>query len=168
LKTFKAWCAQRGIIEEFENVQDFKQRFFRHLQITLRDNPYLSKLLTTPQADIIQNAQNAEPLPALSSEAIVLLIETARDKNGNVLSFRHMAGHTIQANSKTFGDSKDRRSMARWEHAIEQLVSNDLIVPRGHKGEVFEITEAGYQLSEKLEKQADQLNQASKPTNPPP
>jgi hypothetical protein len=166
LTEFKTWCMQRGLVEQFENVIDFRQKFSRHLQIKLMDNPYLRQLVD-------RNSETATPSPApqrthsvspqspvnqrsisLSKEAIILLGEAAADKSGTIISARYIGGHTIQTNGKKFGDSSDRRSMARWEHAIEQLANQGLVIRRGNKNEIFEISGTGYQLAEELNSRA--------------
>ena len=159
LTDFKEWCKSRGLVEQFENIIDFRQKFSRHLQIMLRDNPYLKKLLAKMPSAERSHPPLSESQPFnLSQEAIVLLVEAAADKSGHLMSVRYLGGHTIQANGKKFGDPKDRRSMARWEHAIEQLVTNGLLVARGDKNEVFETTNAGYQLAESLNVHAAAFN----------
>ena len=40
--------------------------------------------------------------------------------------------------------------MAKWEEVLEQLRSNDLVVDRGYKGEVFQITNLGYQVADMI------------------
>ena len=36
--------------------------------------------------------------------------------------------------------------MARWEAALKQLLDHELVVARGYKNEVFEVTDKGYRL----------------------
>ncbi|WP_420407137.1 hypothetical protein [Hoeflea sp.] len=66
------------------------------------------------------------------------------------MSLRHMGGQTIQTNGRNFVDSGDRRSVARWEAAIDELIEYEFITPRGDKGEIFEITDKGYKYSDYL------------------
>ena len=41
--------------------------------------------------------------------------------------------------------------MARWKSAIQELENEDLIEDRGYKGEVFRITNLGYQIADMIE-----------------
>ena len=92
----------------------------------------------------------------LSEEAKKLLIEGSKDKNGTIVSVRHLGGQSIQTNSINFADSGDRRSIARWEAALEQLRYHGLIKAVGHKNEIFELTAKGFE-------QADALQGSGKP-----
>ena len=71
------------------------------------------------------------------------------------MNMRYLSGQAIQTNGINFADSKDRRSIARWEAALEQLLSEGLIVERGYKGELFEMTAKGYEVADKLSEVAD-------------
>lgn len=153
---FRRWCCDRGLIETFENIVDFRQKFSRHLQIALKDNPYLRGLLETawesagPGMPLANTTTPQDPGAHLSEEAKQLLLEATTDKSGVILKLATFGGRFIQTNGKKFGDVSDRRSMARWEYALDQLVSEDLVVDRSHKGEVFEVTEQGYQFAERI------------------
>jgi hypothetical protein len=88
---------------------------------------------------------------SLSEEARILLVEAAQDKNGTILKLATLGGRYIQSRGKTFGDPSDRRSSAKWEYALEQLVSAGLVLARGHKDQFFELSEPGYRMAEYLE-----------------
>ncbi len=163
LKEFKNWCREKGLIETYENVMDFQQKFTRHLSLTLNQNQYLSDILKSGSASPGNGASATRSIPAtpttpaagslglsLSEEAKQLLLEASLDKSGTIMNTAHIGGRTIQTNSKTFGDSGDRRSMARWEYALEQLMNHDLVVDRSYKGEVFEVADLGYQVADEL------------------
>lgn len=154
---FRRWCNQRGLTQEFENLIDFRQKFSRELQIALKNNQYLRDLFQSEERPVVSapsivgSRQIDDPLPyPLSKEAIALLDAASRDKSGMIMSVRYIGGHSIQASGMKFGDSADRRSMSLWEHALEQLIEHGLVIARGHKGEVFEVTKSGYDLAEKL------------------
>ena len=63
---------------------------------------------------------------------------------------RHIGGTALQTNGKNLIPSNERREIAKWEQALEELVSNDLVVARGYKGEMFEITNLGYQIADMI------------------
>lgn len=159
LKAFRTWCQKQGIIETFSNALDFQGKFRRHLQITLQKNSYLKSLLgqssvnddTTSSSSSIEPSDPREELiSSLSEEGRTLLLEASEDSSGTILKLATLGGRFIQTNGKTFGDSGDRRSSARWEFALDQLVSAGLVLARGHKDQVFEMSEPGYQLAEFL------------------
>lgn len=163
LKEFENWCQDKGLIETYDNVVDFQSKFTRQLSLKLKQNQYLSDILKSGSDSPANGASTTSailPTPttqaagslgfSLSEEAKQLLLEASLDKTGIVINSAHMGGRTIQTNSKTFGDSGDRRSMARWEYALEQLVNHGLVVERGHKGEIFEVADMGYQVADEL------------------
>lgn len=92
-----------------------------------------------------------EPAPAraaLSDEARTLLQGAASDPSGLVLFERYGAGVDLHTNGVSlFTDKQDHRALASWESALAELVERGLLVPRGERGEVFEITKRGYDLA---------------------
>jgi hypothetical protein len=96
-----------------------------------------------------------DPIPpraVLSEEARILLKEAALDPSGLVLFERYGASVDLHTNGMSFLTSKeDHRAMASWESAIEQLVNDGLLVARGERGEVFEITKSGYDAASRIE-----------------
>lgn len=160
LKKFRSWCENQGLIESFGNAQDFQGKFRRQLQISLQKNEYLKSLLsqiapngetTTLQAVPGAPSDPREELASsLSDEGRTLLLEASEGREGEILKLATLEGLLIQANGKTFGDSGDRRSSARWEFALDQLVNAGLALSRGAKGQVFELSEPGYQLADFL------------------
>lgn len=167
LKEFKNWCKGKGLIEEYDNLAAFSDKFRRHVQIMLRDNEYLKELqgtdsgvefgpATTPaleSEDAIRSALLRWPDNAmnLSEEAKTLLIEASKDKSGSIISIRFLNGQAIQTNNINFADSGDRRSIARWEAALDQLLLYELIVAKGYKNEIFEVTAKGFDIADALQ-----------------
>ena len=148
LQSFKAWCKNQGLYWEFDNLGDFRDKFRRHIQIMLRDNEYFHEAGDIARFDL-EDLVDEEPMESgLSNEAKVLLKEASRDQNGVIMSVRFIGGQVIQTNGRNLVDSGDRRSVARWEAALAELLDNGLVIPRGHKGEVFEVTDAGYRLAD--------------------
>lgn len=90
-------------------------------------------------------------LPNLSSEARIVLKESSLDAHGTVLWINHMGGTLIQVNDKQLIDSPVRREVARWESAVQELVNKELLVSSGQKGEIFQITNLGYQVADMIE-----------------
>ncbi len=104
------------------------------------------------------NSENISPpvesstqLPELSPEARVLLKEASLDPHGHILHVRYIGGTDIQTNGKNLIPSNERREVAKWEAALEELTYKDLLVERGHKGEVFEVSNLGYQIADMIE-----------------
>lgn len=157
LGDFKEWCFGHGLVESYDNISEFSEKFRRHLQMKVRDNPEIFEKTSREPVDLLQVFSSTRDVAVderLSDEAKRLLIEAAKDKSGTIMHMRYLSGQAIHTNGINFADSKDRRSIARWEAALEQLQSEELIVERGYKGEVFEMTAKGYDLADKLSQTA--------------
>ena len=152
LTEFKKWCRSKGLVEEFENLDDFRQKFTRQLQIALKDNEYLVRLISASALEAKQSNNDpsgpVESVYELSKEARTLLNEAADSKDGMIINTKTFNGHLIRTNDGTFGDGRNRGSMARWEFAIDSLVDHGLIKPSGTDGQVFEVTERGYKMAD--------------------
>ena len=152
LRTFKDWCKSQGLIEEFENLEQFRAKLAKQLPLCLSNNSYLKNLVTSNA--IVHPPVVAAPQPAavsyhLSAEAKTLLKTAAQKKDGTILKLAYISGRSIQAGGQSFG-GEDRRESARWENALNELVANDLVIARGYKDQVFELTHEGWRVSDEL------------------
>src|SRR4030042_3239538 len=87
LKKFKESCKSRGIFETYNDLNDFKTKFYRQLQIKINQDGYFSKM--TPSKDAIDVLREitkiAMPdIPSLTREAQALLKEVSQDSNGTI------------------------------------------------------------------------------------
>ena len=89
----------------------------------------------------------------LSEDAKELLIEAAQDPHGMILKTQSFGGTKVQTNGKQFAEAGNRRSEARWEHAIEDLFEKGLIDDPKGMGSVFIVAHDGFQLVNKLSNQ---------------
>ena len=101
----------------------------------------------------------------ISNEAKELLIEASKDTSGYILKMRHSGGTFIETNNKNMVPSQEARIIAKWEHALNELVENDFVEERGHKGEVFAVTHQGYAYVDTLKKETDVLQDKSSAEN---
>ncbi len=148
LKKFKESCQPRGLYEPYDSHSDFKEKFYRHLQLKLNQHQMFSAI--TPE-NISEVVASHTDIPSLSNEARVLLKEASLDPNGTIMQVRALNGTSIQTNRKNLIGSNERREIAKWESALEELINNDLVVERGHKGQVFHISNLGYQIADMIE-----------------
>ena len=88
------------------------------------------------------------PKGGLSKEARTLLTAAASDPSGYVLYEKFGAGVDLHTNGVSLlTDKFDHRAVATWESALQELVDRGLLVARGDRGEVYEITRKGYEAS---------------------
>ena len=152
VQEFKTRCRELGLVEQFDDTNEFKSKFSKQLQITLTKNEYL-KGLVTESAEIsvgvdthIQPEQNRY---SLTEEAITLLKAAAQKDDGTILKVAYIGGKHIQAGGQQFGGGAGRES-AKWESALNELVNDGLVVAIGYKDQVFELTHQGWALADKL------------------
>lgn len=152
LKTFKEWCKSQGLIEEFENVEQFRTKLAKQLPLCLANNSYLKDLVATgadSQPRIVTAPEPATGSYRLSEEAKTLLLAAAQKDDGTIIKMAYIGGRSIQAGGQSFG-GEDRRESARWENALNELVANELVVARGYKDQVFELTHEGWRVADEL------------------
>jgi hypothetical protein len=93
-----------------------------------------------------------DPIATLSNEARILLKKAASDPSGLVLFERYGASVDLHTNGASlFTDKADHRALAVWESALQELVKEGLLVARGDRGEVYEITKKGYDAAEHID-----------------
>ena len=64
---------------------------------------------------------------------------------------RNLAGERISAGNKTLTPKqRDPRAIASWVDGLEDLQRRRYIKDCGYKGEIFEVTPAGYKAADEL------------------
>lgn len=148
LDLFKTTCQLAGLYTEYCSLDDFRRKLTSHLQLKVNDHEMFKKKESKGINSVIYyNSNEIE----LSQEAKELLKNCSLDRDGQILKVVTMGGTSIGTNRKEFVQNNERREIAKWESAINELLTNDLIEEKGYKGEVFKITKAGYDLADKLE-----------------
>lgn len=151
LLSFKASCKERGLFQEYEDIADFREKFSRHLQLMLNDNPYFeTKNLRVPTTSFVDLAPVTFEF-ALSDEAKVLLAAAA-EGDGIIMHLAYLGGTDIQAGGRNFLESKDRQSIAKWEAAVDELERHGLTEDKAGKRELFFVTHEGYRAADGLPK----------------
>ncbi len=149
LKSFKNSCKSRGLLETYGDINEFKAKFYRQLQLKLKQDPYFLKH-SAPADDGGPTESSVPDLPSLSREAQTLLKEAVQDAKGMIFRIRAVEGPVIQTNGKGFVEKNNPRSGAIWESALGELEAARLIADRGHKRELFGVTREGYEVAELL------------------
>ena len=148
----KKW-QQQGLIEAYDNTEQFRQKLAKQLQLCLNKNSYLRNILDTPRADVPAPTVVQAPPPRrkfdLSEEEAMLLKAASSDENGMIARMEYLDGQKIQAGKKSFGED-NRREFSRWDGALQNLVNKGLVVGRGYKGEFFELTHEGWSAADAL------------------
>jgi len=134
LQTFKESCQSRGLYEIYDSHSDFKEKFYRHLQLKLNQH---EMFLGVNAGEIeMEPVHSNTRIPSLTNEARTLLKEASLDPHGYILYLRVIGGTHVQVNGKDMVLTNERREVAKWESAIQELVDNQLLTAVGHKGEI--------------------------------
>lgn len=147
LNAFKESCRNRSLYELYDNPSDFKEKFYRHLQIKVNEHDLFSGIEGTTSSEILELPI---PIPTLNEKSRILLKEASNDEHGIILHMRFIGGEEIQTNGRSLIESGNRREVAAWESALQELVDKGLAVDRSGKQEYFEITDAGYRMADMI------------------
>jgi hypothetical protein len=150
LKAFRASCQKRGLYATYGRHSEFKEKFYHHLQIKVNEHELFNESRDRSEIQTVI-VKSETKIPPLSDEAKVLLKEASMDSHGSILHVRYLGGTDIQTNGKNLITAQNRRHVAKWEAALQELLNADLILARGHKGELFEVTDKGYQIADMIE-----------------
>ena len=110
---------------------------------------------TLARTDVTQEGVSSGGLPGLSDDEITLLVDGAEDPEGTILKFKTMGGTFIQVNGEVYGDPEDPRSVARWEAAIRNLLSQGFVEDTNGNDRIFQITHDGYTAADGLRRSID-------------
>ena len=146
LKGFRDKLKDKGLYETYESIGEFREKLTRQLAQTVIRN----FAADAPDADDNDAVVTTPSTPSLSDAAKQLLLEVSQDRNGQVLVVRTLGGTWVQTNRRSFIEQGKPRSEAMWEGAVQELVNLELLQQRGHKGEVFSITNDGYRVADLL------------------
>jgi hypothetical protein len=147
LKEFRLSCQSRGLYEPYTDVQDFRTKLYRQLQLKINKDEYFGPSGLSPS---IGPLQDIEPSPSLTKEAAYLLKECVADPAGQVLHLSHFGGYVLQVKGKNLIEDGNERSRATWTAALEELEGKGLLSPTGPKRNIFKVTREGYELADRL------------------
>jgi len=150
---FRESCQSRGLYENYDNSDEFKDKLNRQLQIKLNDHPMFHLTERLKDADEQPVVSSSFKLIELSDEAKQILKEASLDEHGSILHRMHLGGTDLLVNGKDLIEDQSRRSIAKWEAGLKQLHQKELIklmTGRGNTGEVYAITDLGYQVADLL------------------
>ena len=118
----------------------------------------ISKYSERPHA--AEQATSAAKDSELSEDAKDLLKEATRDSSGEILKLTTSGGLCFRTNHRRFGEMGDRRSEAKWEGAVHDLIELGLLTESpGSLGELFKVTREGFAAIDNLERpQSDRRN----------
>lgn len=150
LTKFKEEYRKKALVESYSSTAEFRRKFSRQLAIIINQHDYFELRTLTNSSQETINSSHESVIVGISEDAQILLREASRDRTGTIMRLNIMQGLTIQTNGRQFIELRNPRSEAQWEAAVQELYSNGFIQDRGYKGEIFTVTNAGYELADKI------------------
>ncbi|OLU22962.1 hypothetical protein BVH03_22190 [Pseudomonas sp. PA15(2017)] len=146
LQTFKKSCQSRGLYHQFEDQPKFVEDFNRHLGM------HVNELLGAQPVSTAATADVGIPSVArgLSEAAKILIKQASKDAYGKVMTMEAIGSSLVQTNGKQFVHGDDPRETAKWFGAVRELVKAGYLLPKGAKGQVFDVTALGYEYADTL------------------
>lgn len=148
LREFKKSCQSRGLYESYVDLNDFRSKLYRQLQLKLlRDSFFFQGAVDESSAD---STQQVRPISRMSKEAAFILKEAAADAHGTILNIAFIGGHAIQVSGKNLIEEGNARSQALWMGALSELEILRYVEASSYKREVFRVTREGYEAADRL------------------
>ncbi len=89
----------------------------------------------------------------LSAEARQLLLAACEDPGGAVMCVDTSQGLVVSTNKRGFCEPDNPRSQAKWKAVVRELVTLRFLEQLGEKGEIFGVTDAGYEAAERIKQE---------------
>jgi len=110
---------------------------------------------STPSEGVNEKYPIVSPMEAKFPNQIPLepafLVVYAASADGLIIRELTLDGGTmISAAGKTFMKNNTTRERVRWQGALDKLVSWRWVIPIGSKGELFELTDDGFNMADQL------------------
>ena len=150
LKEFKAACLKRGLVESYESVDAFREKFYRQFSQTMNRIPHVP---TDIQSESDDQFRVGPDLQLLSDAAATLLLEATTDNQGTFIRTDYAEGTELLVNGKQLIESQDARSIARWNEVIRELEDRGLIRDTwclDSAVKEFAVTDAGFKFADSL------------------
>lgn len=126
--------------EQVQGIEDdqLKERLMSQLESLREDRDRLSETLNS------QSRAKDLTMPEME-----LLKAAAKSSDGSILRNRYLTNSNIQAGNTAFGETS-AREFAKYDSALASLDSKGLVQGVGKKGEIFHLTQIGWQIAESL------------------
>ena len=144
---FKNEQMGKALVEPYESLEDFRSMFPRHLERIVKRQK--ERLKTEMPSEYSGYFPDASTSIELSKEASALLTNAAVG-DGTIMRSRTTSGTYAQAGELNEPQTQTPRNQAKWMAAIDELEGAGYIRDSGYKGEVYDVTDAGFEISDRL------------------
>ena len=141
----------RGLYEIYDGDADFKEKFYRQLEIKVNEHE-IFQFRDEGINSGIGREESESNIPQLSDIAKILLKEVSQDSQGYIRYF-FSRGETLILidDGKNIIPDQNPRIAAQWRAALKELKDAELLEDEGNRGEVFVITPRGYKVADTIE-----------------
>ena len=154
LEELKKDYESRGLYEIYDGDADFKDKFYRQLEIKINEHRVFQFRDERISSSIgMEELEN--DIPQLSDAAKNLLKEANQDSQGHIWVHVDSNEPFIQTadnmpNGKNIIPNQNPRVVAQWRAALKELMTADLL-EQTNKSKIFRLTHRGYQIADRIE-----------------
>ena len=144
----------RGLYGIYDGDVDFRNKFTRHLQITVNEHK-LSQLRGEEMNSGLDRSESERKIPQLSDIAKILLKEASQSDTGSVLHYRGIDVDAILINDSSIIPNQRPRVVAEWIAALQELVETSLLGENSRADSQrsdtsYRVTHRGYEVADMI------------------
>jgi len=143
-----------GLLDFYDNPSMFKQKIKDHLSLQIQNNEYIQSILSSSPPSTDTNVSNTRNTIEPSNEMVQILLN-AGNAESQIHFRRYLGGQSLFVGDLDINLDK-ARELAKWENALNELSNLGLIKDRGYKGEIFELTNEGWEAFDQLKAQLEE------------
>src|SRR5579871_5466918 len=118
LKKFEEDAGKRELIENYESIEKFRDKFRRHLVKTVKENPYLQSLRPQPGAPLGSRRKKVRPKSSAISEEAKSLLQTAGNGAGMIAVVDAWSSLSIKLNGQEHVSAQGATQAAKWRFVV--------------------------------------------------
>ena len=148
VRAYKEECKKDGLICEYENPVELKNKFYGHLQLVVNTIREIGKKSSVESRAINISGESLaiidNPIPVVNEKIEILVSEALQDPKGEI-AISKLVGKpvVVQTNGKEYPD---------YEDVLIYLEQNQWIKKSDDEGKVYSLTDLGYQEAAKFKK----------------
>ena len=140
-----------GLLEFYDDQSIFKQKIKDHLSLHIQQNEYIQTIVNELNSNDTPIEASPKQTIKPSDEMIQILLGVGETES-DIQFIRVMDGVLFNAGNLSM-HLKDGRELAKWKNALNELTNHGLIQDRGYKGEIFSLTNDGWNAFDQLKEQ---------------
>ncbi len=147
VQEFRKQCQDKGLYAVYSSTADFEAKLEKHITRTVQHHQMFQSLETISKKPTKVDPPRI-PIPHLTSEAKNLLRAAVKEQLSIEIAHDY-TGHIIQIGTVIkVPEVNNQRGFLRYTAALHELESSGLIKDPTGRGEIYDVTDAGYRLIE--------------------